>query len=126
MEEKPRICKESIKSYIKNDEYVVQDYPSYVIGKTLFSEKIRCEVNIAVLEQPLQPDEEAIITITPKANKPLKQIVSVYVMMDINKINRDLVFTMIGFSKGDKSFKIYFKNGSQKEYFLKMYYHVVY
>jgi hypothetical protein len=122
----PRIQLEHIKpDDIPKMESVI-DYPSYVIDKGFIKDKITCEVNIAMLDKPLKPKEEAIITITPKADKPIKQIVSSYVMMDIKNINYDLIFTMIGFTKGEKSFKIYFKNDSDREHILKIYYHVLF
>lgn len=119
-----RIVKETATQQKKDVECI--DYPSYVIDKGIIKSKITCEVNIAVLADTLKPNEESIITITPKANRAIKKIVASYVMMDVTDINRDLIFTMIGFHKGDKSFKVFFKNNSNREHKLRIYYHVLF
>lgn len=119
-----RISKKEIDSIVMKNE--CKDYPSYVIDNGIFKKDIKCEVNIAILPDTLKPYEECIVTISPKANKPIKQIVSAYVVMDVNNINKYLSFSMIGFRDGDKQFDMQFKNNSEKEHKLKIYYHVLF
>lgn len=89
-------------------------------------DQIQSEMDTITLKDPILPYEECIVSIVPKANLPIKQVISAYLSMDKANINFDLCHIVLDINEGDKSFQMCIKNKGEMEHTIKIQYHVIF
>jgi hypothetical protein len=78
------------------------------------------------LDDYILPYEECIITVFPKKNREIKNIISAYIPVEKNNINFDLLYTIGDLNSNDNKFNMYVKNNSDKKTKIKINYNVMF